>query len=161
MACSPRPSGEVSMSESTSAAWTIRKFDKSRGVPEAVLVQDALERTAPVYMAQFGAGNVVRDGSLSPRDGHDLIRRDEEELRIRVNKPPDEPGACNPVDLGVFPCDPFHGSLRKRLIFFMGCLDRRQRSGFQRTYRRSSVRIRCGSRYGNLLRDECTLSVPS
>src|SRR3990172_1037837 len=85
-----------------------RQFGQPRVARQPVFDHDALEGASPVYMAQFGAGNIVRDGSLSPRYGQDLFRRHVQELRVLVDEPADEPGTCNPVHFRVLPSNPLH-----------------------------------------------------
>src|SRR5262249_3933728 len=65
---------------------------------EPVLEQDRLERAAPVDMAELGSLNVERDRILGLQD---LLRRDVEKLRVRVDEPPDEPRTRDAVDGGV------------------------------------------------------------
>ena len=59
-------------------------------------------------MAQLDARNVVGDCSLTLGDGGHLVRGNIEEFGVLVDEAPDEPGAGDAIDLGVFTSNPFH-----------------------------------------------------
>ena len=59
-------------------------------------------------MTQLGSLHVIGNGTLTLHYTGDLISRDKEELRILINESPDQPGAGNPVDVGVLSRDPLH-----------------------------------------------------
>src|SRR5438128_489805 len=69
-------------------------------IGQAVLDDDRLEAAAAVDMAQLDLGHVKRKRSLALGHGPDLIGADEQELRVRVHEPADQPGAGDPVDVG-------------------------------------------------------------
>src|SRR3990172_10623605 len=83
-----------------------------RRVFQAVLQKDRLEAATPVHMTELDTLHIVRDGSGLTGDSHDLPRGHVEELRVGIDKPPDEPGAGDPVNVGVLSCNPPHAHLR-------------------------------------------------
>jgi hypothetical protein len=59
-------------------------------------------------VAQFDAGNVVRNCSVTLGGGRHLVREDIEEFGVLVDEAPDEPRAGDAIDLGVLTSNPFH-----------------------------------------------------
>src|SRR5262249_22447095 len=72
-----------------------------------------------VLMGELGALGVVR-ASLEERGGlQHLVRRDVQELRIRVDVPLDQPGACHAIDVAPCASDPEHGDLLVRVSIYV------------------------------------------
>src|SRR3972149_1265499 len=64
---------------------------------QPILVEDGFEGTLLAVMPQLGAGDVERNRSEQLRLIRHLVRRDEDELRRRIDELPDEPGAGDPI----------------------------------------------------------------
>src|SRR5689334_17464072 len=74
-------------------------------VAQLVLVQQALERAAPVAVAQLGAADVEGD---AVQLAHVAGAADEAERRGGVDEPPDRPGGGDAVDMDVLAGDVVH-----------------------------------------------------
>src|SRR6266852_445935 len=73
-----------------------------------VFLQDCFERTFFPVMSKFHFRHIKRRRLQSPRLAHHLLRGHKVKLRLSVHKFLDQPGACHPVHLYAFPCNPFH-----------------------------------------------------
>src|SRR5438105_2127653 len=60
-------------------------------------------------MAEFNVRDIVGDRLLCGSFGQDLVSWHIEELRLRIDKTADQPGAGNPIDFGPFTRNPLHG----------------------------------------------------
>jgi hypothetical protein len=85
-----------------------RKKDHGRIPIEAVLPDDRVKGTLLAFVTQLDSGNVIRRRAFAFSDGKHLLAGNEEELRIRVHEPADEPWAGDPVHFDVLARDPFH-----------------------------------------------------
>ena len=81
-----------------------------RRVVDPVLAEEGVEAAERPVMGELDSFDVERRGAFLERAGEHLRRRREEELRLRVDVARDEPGAGDPVHLGAFAGDPFHGA---------------------------------------------------
>src|SRR5438477_9323653 len=83
---------------------------QQRRIACAVLVDQRLERAAAfrvlVRVGRFGRVETLRPGFLL--HARDLLRLDEEELRLRIDEPADEPRRGGAVDPDALARDPFH-----------------------------------------------------
>src|SRR5215469_11730915 len=80
-----------------------------RGIPgEAELVDKYVEGAHAVPVGVLRAGSIVGVRAFSLCRCQDLIPWDIEELCVRVDEPPDQPWAGDPVDVGVLAGDPLH-----------------------------------------------------
>src|ERR1700693_1153279 len=77
-----------------------------RGGPNVVDAQNSVERTAFPFMGEFHAVDVVGCAACLRGDRANLLDRDINELGLRVDKTPDQPGASDTVDLGMFARNP-------------------------------------------------------
>src|SRR5439155_8390762 len=82
-----------------------------RGVRQAVLVEEGIERAALPVMAELDPRDVVRRGALARGRRHHIGVGDEEKLGLLVDEAADEPWAGDPVDAGLRPGDPLHDAL--------------------------------------------------
>ena len=73
---------------------------------ESQLLDHDIERARLAAMAPEHVLDVERRGVESLRHGRDLGGRHEQERGPRVDEPPDQPWAGNPVDLRPRACDP-------------------------------------------------------
>src|SRR6185312_4967571 len=85
--------------------------DEGRVPRQTVLEQDALERATAVFVPEIHPRDVIGRRTLASSDIQDVSSGDVEELRLRIDEPPDQPGAGDAIDLGVLACDPFHRRL--------------------------------------------------
>jgi hypothetical protein len=65
-------------------------------------------------MGQLDTWNVERHRALALSNVQHLRSGDVQNLGIGINKPPDQPGTSEPIDLRAFTRDPFHLSLHGR-----------------------------------------------
>ncbi|GCC47213.1 hypothetical protein chiPu_0031396, partial [Chiloscyllium punctatum] len=77
-----------------------------RRILDLVDAQNGIERAAFALVREFHAIDIVGNPARPLGDRDDLILRDVDELRIRIDEAPDQPGASNTVDLRVFTCHP-------------------------------------------------------
>src|SRR6266436_10074975 len=77
-----------------------------RRILDLVDAQDGIERATIALVRKFHAVDVVRNPTHLLGNRNDLILRDVDELRIRIDEAADQPGAGNSVDLWVFSRDP-------------------------------------------------------
>src|SRR3989304_6303220 len=75
---------------------------------QVILVEDGFEGTPLAVMPQLGAGAGERNRSEPLRLIRHPVRRDEDELRRRIDELTDEPGAGDPLNLAAGPRAPFH-----------------------------------------------------
>src|SRR5881396_2937507 len=61
-------------------------------------------------VGQLHARRIVGNGVLAFHDLVHLVRRDVEELRVRVNEMRDQPWTCDPIPFRLLPRHPFHTS---------------------------------------------------
>src|SRR5206468_472716 len=89
-----------------------RETLKSR-MSELVIFEDGLKRTALLPMIESYLGKprcIEGDSSLSSSGLQELFFGDEQELRLRVNEPSNQPGAGHAIYFHVLSCYPFHSS---------------------------------------------------
>ena len=84
-----------------------------RSVVDVVFLDDRVERTFVAMVTEFDAGNVVRDGTGLARHARHLTDRNEQELRIPIDKRAYEPRTGDAVDLHIGACNPFHCRLQR------------------------------------------------
>src|SRR5712671_4456546 len=77
-------------------------------VLQVVLLEESIEAAERTRMGQLDTWNVERHRALALSDVQYLRSGDVQNLGIGINKPPDQPGASEPIDLRPFTCDPFH-----------------------------------------------------
>src|ERR1043166_2745870 len=82
------------------------------GVVEPVLLEEGVEAALGPVVGELDALDVERGRALARRPLQHLRGLGEEEFRLGVNEPGDEPRAGDPVHLGPFAGDPFHRGLR-------------------------------------------------
>src|SRR6185295_5559700 len=75
------------------------------------LFEDRLERAAALVMAELDALDVVRDGPFGRRDLVHALARHEQELGLRIDEFPDQPGAGDAIDLDALAGNPLHDAL--------------------------------------------------
>src|SRR6266508_291007 len=110
MARSPGPTGSESTSSRTSAAWTIRASRTRAGSspsPKSRIRTSKVQRPSRWVYSAPGASRNGPSLARRPR-AHDPPARTES--RVRVDEPPDQPGAGDAVGFGAFPRDPLHAS---------------------------------------------------
>src|SRR5688500_3410163 len=96
---------------------SIGAADDGRQIQEGRLVQsrpgqDGVEGTARPFVAELDTLDVERGCASLPRDPQHVARRDEQELRLVVDEPPDEPWTGDPIDLWPGSRHPLHRSLQ-------------------------------------------------
>src|SRR5262245_17514407 len=84
----------------------------NRLVLHVVFLDDRIERTFFTVVAEFDAGNVVRDGARLARHALDLADRSEQEFRIAIDERANEPRTGNAIDFYISACNPFHRNVR-------------------------------------------------
>src|SRR5690349_7162236 len=73
---------------------------------------EAIEGAQLAIMGErLGARDVIRRGACLLSHGEDLLGRHIQELGIRLDEAPDQPGTGDAVDLGTFTGYPLHGVL--------------------------------------------------
>src|ERR1051325_7068643 len=77
---------------------------------DAVLLDERVEAAARTDVRQLDPLYVVRNRAELGGLRRDVRGRDEDELGVAIDKPLDEPGTGNAVDLGAFAGDPAHGA---------------------------------------------------
>src|SRR6516162_6491958 len=78
-----------------------------RRIFDAVLLQEGVETAQLAVMRKrLGARDIVRRGPGLRRDGQDAVGRREQEPRLGVNEPPDQPRAGEAVYFGPLAGDP-------------------------------------------------------
>ena len=70
-----------------------------RWISRAVLLQDCVEAAERTIVTELDAFDVERNGVQLARLLQDLVGRHEDELRVLVDESPDQPRACDPVNL--------------------------------------------------------------
>src|SRR5215471_14386800 len=82
-----------------------------RWVGQIVIFEDRLKRAASSSMIELHLGEprcVERNRSLSASRIEELVFRHEEELRLGIDVPPNQPRAGHPVDLDITARNPLH-----------------------------------------------------
>ena len=82
---------------------------EGRIIGELELFDEHVEGAFPVPVGVLGASGVVRVSALAFGDREHIVARHEQELRVGIDEPSDQPGAGDPVDVGVLSGDPLHG----------------------------------------------------
>jgi hypothetical protein len=77
-------------------------------IVEPVLLDEDLERAQPVSVRVPRAGRVVGVGLLALGGLEHLVRRDVQELGLRIDEVPDQPWTGDPIGLRSLACHPFH-----------------------------------------------------
>src|SRR6185295_17072110 len=78
---------------------------------QAVLAEDGLEGAFLSMMAELHAFDVEGNRSFAGGGRHHFVAGDEEELGVRIDEFPDQPGTGDAVHLDAFAGDPFHDAL--------------------------------------------------
>jgi hypothetical protein len=85
-----------------------------RRVADPIDFEKRIEAAQLAVMGErLGAGNVVSDGAGRPRHVEHLLGRDIEEGRLRLDKAPDQPWACDAVDFRALASNPAGRALRE------------------------------------------------
>ena len=77
-----------------------------RRIAQLVTIQDRVETDFFAAMSQIAARNVVNNPLTNTRPV--CVARQEEELRLRIDKPANEPRAGNAIDFHSFTSNPLH-----------------------------------------------------
>ena len=83
---------------------------RERGIAREALGDELLEGASAlrIRVGMAGAGGVEADGAVALLDAGDVSGLDEEDLRLRIEKPADEPAGRRAIDVNAFARDPFH-----------------------------------------------------
>src|SRR5262245_47452265 len=84
------------------------KADQRRVARKVEVLDQNVERALAVPVRVLRPWRVIGMSTITLCDAEDLVAGYEQELRVRVDEPPDQPGARDPVALGVLPCYPLH-----------------------------------------------------
>lgn len=79
------------------------------GIGMQAFLQDRTERDILAVVSQLAAGDVEGSGADCVRTPFHLRYRNEEELRLRINEPFDQPRARHAINLHSLSRDPSHG----------------------------------------------------
>jgi hypothetical protein len=101
--------GRVPVFRDIGRVLDLGQTDRGRIIDELELFDEHVEGALPVPVGVHGAFGVVRVPTLALGEREHLIARDEQELGLRVDESADQPGAGDPVDVGVLSGDPLHG----------------------------------------------------
>jgi len=82
-----------------------------RRVVEPVLLEERVERAAVAVVTELYPRHVKGGGLLALGDPHDLRVRHEQERRVTIDEPADQPRAGDAIHPGLLSCHPFHRSL--------------------------------------------------
>src|SRR6266403_3496084 len=82
-----------------------------RRILELVFLQEGIERAMVSVVSELHPRNVVGNGPFTLGNRHDLICRHEQERRVLVDEPRDQPRTGDAVDARLFTSHPFHRDL--------------------------------------------------
>ena len=87
-------------------------YDRGEGgqrrIHQLVAVDERVEGAPRTLVTELHVRNVIGNRAFASRRVHDLARRDEQELRLRIDEAADEPRTGDTVDPGTFTRDPLH-----------------------------------------------------
>src|SRR5215469_7875976 len=84
--------------------------DQRRVARQPEIIYEHVERALAVPVGVLRAGSIVGMGSFPGRHLKHLVAADEQEVGLRIDEPPDQPWAGDPVHVRVLPGDPFHAA---------------------------------------------------
>src|SRR5215471_10622413 len=93
------------------------------GIGQSVSFEKRVERYILAMMAQLATVDVERRCSQFSGPRRHLGRWCENKLRDRIDELLDEPRTGYPVDLYLFPCNPFHNYLASFFQMSVQCLE--------------------------------------
>ena len=83
---------------------------RERGIAREALGDELLERASSlrIGVGMAGAGCVEADGTVALLDAGNFFGLDEEDLRLRIEQPANEPAGRGAIDVNAFARDSFH-----------------------------------------------------
>src|SRR5207249_10381854 len=91
-----------------------------RRILELVFPQEGIEGAMVADVSELHPWNVVGDGPFTLGNRHNLVCRHEEERRVLVDEPRDQPRTGDAVDTRPFTSHPFHRDLLSYFAFQSG-----------------------------------------
>src|SRR5262245_19385194 len=80
-------------------------------IGELVALDERVERAAWTVMTELDVGNVVRNRGFALRDVSNLVRWDEQEFRLWIDEPRDQPRTGDAIDTRALAGYPLHADL--------------------------------------------------